>query len=160
MIRKYKIAIMILLLMIVASSCTSTQEEVDYVTIYSIALDSVISVSEGLNHDMKYIAIDTATLEGATEEDIEEVMTYFDKYGVDVLDESFDSLRGKGMVINNDYLDGVLLRVENVNKLTNKKAELEVSKYKAGLGAVGIICDLINDGGTWKLKSVQEKWIS
>src|SRR5660397_28060 len=110
MIRKYKIAIILLLLVSATSSCTRTQEEVDYGTIYSLALDSIISVSEGLNHDMKYIAIDTDTLEGATEEEIEAVMTYFEKYGVDVLAESFDSLREKGMVINNDYLEGVLLR--------------------------------------------------
>lgn len=42
-----------------------------------------METDEGLNDNMKYIAIDTSTLTNASEDDIDKIMKYFEKYNVE-----------------------------------------------------------------------------
>lgn len=149
------------ILVLTFTGCNNAQkEETDYKKIYTLALDSLISIDEGLNSDMKYIAIDTDTLEGATQEDVKSIMAYFEQYGVEVIAQSFVTLREKGMVKEGNYIEGLLLRVDKIDKITKKKAVIEVSKFRSGLGAIGVRCKLIYSKGTWELKSADMMWIS
>ena len=153
--------VFMLILVLTFTGCNNAQnEEIDYGKIYILALDSLISIDEGLNSDIKYIAIDIDTLEGAAQEDINYIMTYFEKYGVEVIAESFVTLREKGMVKEGNYIEGLLLRVDKIDKITKKKAVMEVSKFRSGLGAIGVRCKLIYSKGTWELKNADMMWIS
>ncbi|ABN53770.1 MAG TPA: hypothetical protein DEF39_00680 [Hungateiclostridium thermocellum] len=117
-------------------------------------------IDEGLNDDMKYIAIDTHTLENATNADKKTVLEYFKKYDVEIMDESFESLKEKGMVKDLNSLDGLLLRIEKVDKISDNEIIIECSKFRSGLGAVGVKCVLKKENNKWIIDSSQMSWIS
>jgi len=117
-------------------------------------------IDEGLNDDMKYIAIDTHTLENATNADKKAVLEYFKKYDVEIMDESFESLKEKGMVKDLNSLDGLLLRIEKVDKISDNEIIIECSKFRSGLGAVGVKCVLKKENNKWIIDSSQMSWIS
>ncbi|MDA3846556.1 MAG: hypothetical protein PF505_08430, partial [Vallitaleaceae bacterium] len=70
---------------------------------------------------MKYVAIDTSTLTGCSEEEISEIMDYFTKYEVEVIDESFESLEDKGMVSEYNDIEGILLTITGIEENTSNK---------------------------------------
>jgi len=128
--------------------------------IYILALDSFMPLDKGLNHDMKFIAIDTRTLEEATGEDKKQVLDYFKKYGVDVLDASLEELKEQGLFDEKKMvLDGILLRVKNID-VKPDMVTIEGSKYRSGNGAIGVISTLIYKEGKWQLKEAKMAWIS
>ena len=126
---------------------------------YCAALDSLIPIEEALNSDMEYIAIDIDTLEISTERQKEIIKDYFSKYEVPVIFESHESLKEKGMVIDDFYIEGILLSVEKT-KITGDNAVIECSKYKSGLAAIGVRCELIFKDGIWEVESAVMIWIS
>ncbi len=143
-----------------ANEKDNTTEESIYSEIYIVALESFMSLDEALNHEMKYIAINNETLIKATEADVDSVVDYFKKYGVDVINESYNTLKEKDMVIDEFYIEGVLLEIETVEFLSEDKVVVEGSKYKSGLGAIGVKAILIKEDGHWILESADITWIS
>ncbi|HHV28978.1 MAG TPA: hypothetical protein GXX73_05165 [Clostridium sp.] len=117
-------------------------------------------IDEGLNGDMEYIAIETQTLENATESDKKAVLEYFKKYDVKIMDESFETLKAKGMVKDLNSLDGLLLRIVKVDKISDNEIIIECSKFRSGLGAVGVKCVLKKENDKWIVSSSQLTWIS
>lgn len=140
---------------------SEVNEEVSiYSDIYTIALDSYMPIDEGLNSDMQYIAINTQTLENATDEDIKRILDFFKKYKVDVIDESFESLKEKGMVKDGNYIEGVLLVIESINQVSENRVIIEGSKFRSGIGAIGVKSTIIKENGKWILDSAEMTWIS
>ncbi|MCT4544463.1 MAG: hypothetical protein N4A63_13030 [Vallitalea sp.] len=137
-----------------------TEEESIWDDVYSIALDSFITVDEGLNSDMEYIAINSQTLSNASDEDIIKIKDYFIKYEVEIIDESFNILSEKGMVKKGNYIEGLLLEITDVNIISDNKVIIEGSKFRSGLGAVGVKSTVIKSNGEWQLKSADMTWIS
>jgi hypothetical protein len=131
-----------------------------YYDIYTLALDSFMPIDDGLNGGMQYIAIDTKTLKDATETDKAAIMKYFEKYNVKVIDESFDSLKAKGMVKDMNYIEGLLLSVKSIELKTDGEAIVEGSKFRSGLGAIGVKSTIKLENGKWNLKSSNMMWIS
>lgn len=138
---------------------SSNKELSIYGDVYRIALEAMIPIDDALNSNMKYIAINTATLENATDEDVLKIMEYFKKYEVNVIDESFQSLKEKGMV-KNGSIDGILLKIERIEKISDDKVIVEGSKFRSGNGAIGVTSILVRSKGEWKLESAGITWIS
>lgn len=128
--------------------------------LYTIALDSFIPIDDGLNSDMKYIAIDTNTLTHASETDKKFILKYFEKYNLEIMDETFDSLKEKGLVKEGNYIEGLLLSIDEIKFVSNNTVEIEGSKFRSGLGAVGVKCVIKNEDGEWILKKADMTWIS
>lgn len=117
---------------------------------------------EGLNSDMEYIAIDMSNYEEVDESDKKEILNYFkEKYKVEVMDATFEQLEEKGLY-NSDMmsLDGVLLKIEKVDFKFNNKILFEGSKYRSGLGAIGVEVKVHYQDNKWKAKEVKMTWIS
>ncbi|WP_226669649.1 peptide ABC transporter substrate-binding protein [Metabacillus litoralis] len=130
--------------------------------IYSIALDSIMEKDEALSSDMEFIAIDMSNFGEVDESDKKEILSYFkEKYKVKVMDATIEQLQKKGLY-NPDkmYLDGVLLRIEKVEFKFNNKVFFEGSKYRSGLGAVGVEVTVQNIDNQWQLKEAKMTWIS
>jgi len=138
--------------------CAATNKEEDgpntthYSEIYTLTLDSLMSLDDGLNHEMEYIALDVKSLTYATEEDKEFIVGHLVKYGVNVIDESIKSLEEKGMVKEHGVIDGVLLKIEKVELKSDNKIVIESSKYRSGKGAVVVETILIKKGGNWQVE--------
>lgn len=130
--------------------------------IYSVALDSLMKQDEALNSDMEYIAIDLSNSEEVDENDKKEILNYFkEKYKVNVMDATLEQLEENGLY-NPEImlLDGVLLKIEKVDFKFNNKILIEGSKYRSGLGAIGVEVKVHYKDNKWKAKEVKMTWIS
>lgn len=132
----------------------------DLATIYRLALEAVMPIDEGLNGDMTYIAINGETLVDATEEDITYILDYFTKYDLEVKNKSFKALKEDGLVKDGNYIEGILLGIDDVESKTDDKMVLHVSKFRSGLGAIGVKVTVIKNDESWEVESTEETWIS
>lgn len=129
--------------------------------VYNAALDSFMNLDQGLNSDMKYIAIDTKSLKGINEENKKAIIEHFKKYNVEVMDASIDDLKEKGLFNKETLsLQGILLSVSKFEKKSDAKIIIEGSKYRSGLGAIGVKCTVVYKDGLWKVESSDIRWIS
>ncbi|WP_339263015.1 peptide ABC transporter substrate-binding protein [Solibacillus sp. FSL W7-1472] len=153
----------LLVLSLLLSACNTGIEPSEHLgEIYSVALDSIMEQDEALSSDMEYIAIDMSNFEDAAERDKEEILSYFkEKYKVEVMDATLEQLKEKGLY-NSDTmgLDGVLLRIEKVDFKFNNEIFFEGSKYRSGLGAVGVEVKVHYKDNKWEPKEVKMTWIS
>ncbi|WP_144512393.1 peptide ABC transporter substrate-binding protein [Bacillus sp. FJAT-22090] len=153
----------LLVLSLSLSACNTGIEPREHLgEIYRVALDSIMEQDEALSSDMEYMAIDTSNFENADESDKEEVLIYFkEKYKIEVMDATLEQLKEKGLYNSNTMgLDGVLLRVEKVDFKSNNEIFLEGSKYRSGLGAVGVEVKIHYKHNKWESKEVKMTWIS
>ncbi|MCQ6275895.1 peptide ABC transporter substrate-binding protein [Bacillus sp. V3B] len=160
---KFKYFSILFILSVLLSACNTGIEPKEYLgEIYSVALNSIMEQDEALSSDMEYIAIDMSNFEEVDESDKDEILSYFkEKYKVEVMDATLEQLKEKGLY-NPDtmVLDGVLLRIEKVDFKFNNKVFFEGSKYRSGLGAVGVEVTVHYKDNKWKSKEAKVTWIS
>lgn len=163
MILKFKYFSILVILSLLLSACNVGIEPKEHLgEIYSIALDSIMEQDEGLSSDMEFIAIDMSNFEEVTDIDKEEILNYFkEKYKIEVMDATFEQLKGKGLYNPETLsLDGVLLRIEKVEFKSNNNIFFEGSKYRSGKGAVGVEVTVHHKDNKWKSKEVKMTWMS
>lgn len=163
MILKFKYFSILVILSLLLSACNVGIEPKEHLgEIYSVALDSIMEQDEGLSSDMEFIAIDMSNFEEVTDIDKEEILNYFkEKYKIEVMDATFEQLKGKGLYNPETLsLDGVLLRIEKVEFKSNNNIFFEGSKYRSGKGAVGVEVTVHHKDNKWKSKEVKMTWKS
>lgn len=130
--------------------------------IYSIALDNLMKNDEDLNTNMKFIAIDMSNFDLLGKKDKNEILTFFkEKYKVDVMDATFEQLKEKGYYNpNTTALDGILLKIDRVDFKLNNSVLFEASKFRSGLGAVGVESTVQYKDGKWQIIEAKKTWIS
>ncbi|RCX18116.1 hypothetical protein DFP94_10770 [Fontibacillus phaseoli] len=127
--------------------------------LYSLAFHAMFEMDEGLNSDMKYIAIDFSEMTQLTEQDKTYILASFDSYGVEVRDAAFDELKQEEGFKDKMVLEGILLQVKKVD-VSEAAAVIEGSKYRAGNGAVGTKITLKLEDGSWSVSDAGTTWIS
>ena len=160
---KIKYYCVLFILVGLLSACNTGIEPKEHLgEIYSVALDSIMKQDEALNSDMEYIAIDMSNSEEVDESDKKEILNYFkEEYKVEVMDATLEQLEEKGLY-NPDMmcLDGVLLKIEKVDFKFNNKILFKGSKYRSGMGAIGVEVKVHYKDNKWKSKEVKMTWIS
>ncbi|MDR7237553.1 peptide ABC transporter substrate-binding protein [Neobacillus drentensis] len=161
---KIKFGSILLILSLFLTACNIGVDPKEHLgEIYSVALDSIMEKDEALSSEMKFIAIDMSNFDdGLSAKDKEDIITFFkDKYKVDVMDATFDELKEKGFYDPEKMsLTGVLLRIEKMDFKWNHNVFFEGSKYRSGLGAIGVEGTVHYKEGTWQMKESKETWIS
>lgn len=127
--------------------------------LYSLAFQAMMEMDEGLNSEMKYIAIDFSELTQLTEEDQAYILASFETYGVETRSASIDELKQEEGFKDKLVLDGVLLLVEQV-EISEDAAIIEGSKYSSGNGAIGTKITLKLEDGSWSVSDAGITWIS
>lgn len=131
------------------------------VDVYSVALDSFMPLDEGINGDMKFIAIEGNTLKYLQTDKRNNVLKNFEKYKVKVMDASLEELKKMGLFNEKQlYLEGILLSVEDITILSDKEIVVEGSKYRSGDGAIGVKCTLKYQNGNWEVDKAGITWKS
>ena len=117
---------------------------------------------EALSDGMKFIAIDMSNFDDLKKEEKEEILTYFnEKYQLDVMDATLDELKEKGFYDPDAAaLEGVLLRIEEVNFTFHNNVFFKASMYRSGKGAVGVEITVHYKDGRWQIKKLKQTWIS
>ncbi|WP_338472869.1 peptide ABC transporter substrate-binding protein [Niallia sp. XMNu-256] len=159
-LKYFTILMFVVLILPVCNNGANPKEDLG--EIYRIALNSIMEQDEALSHDMEYIAIDMSNFEKVVESDKKEILSYFkDKYKVDVMEATFEQLKEKGLYDPEKMaLDGVLLRLEKVEFKSRNNIFFEGSKYRSGLGAIGVEVTVHYKDNKWKTKEVKQTWIS
>lgn len=160
---KFKYFTILFFVSLLLAACNTGVESKDHLgEIYSVALDSIMEQDDALNSDMDFIAIDMSKFEEIDESDKEEILNYFKgKYKVDVMNATFEQLKEKGFYnAETMVLDGVLLSLEKVDFKFNENVFFEGSKYRSGLGAIGVEVTVHYKDNKWTPKEAEMTWIS
>ncbi|WP_075619530.1 peptide ABC transporter substrate-binding protein [Paenisporosarcina indica] len=153
----------VIILALLLSACTNGENPQEHVTeIYSVALNSIMKEDPGLNDDMDYIAVDFTNINDLAEKEKEEIVSTIQKeYGVDVMIATFEELKEKGLSdLDTGELYGVLLKLDKVDFKLNNEIFFEASKYRSGLGAIGVEGTIHFIDGEWEIKELTHIWMS
>lgn len=161
-VKHISILFVLSLLLSACNTNTATEPEERLGEIYSVALDSIMELDEGLNGEMEYIAIDMSNFEGLDEYGKKEIFSYFEeKYNVEVMDATLDQLKEKGLFHEDTMsLDGVLLSIDKFVVLSNNTVPFEGSKYRSALGGIGVKGIVHYNDDQWEIKEANITSIS
>ena len=129
--------------------------------IYQITLESYLAQDTALNENIEFIAIDLSTLELANDDDKKQVLIWFEKKYMPVIDTNLDGLRKEGL-FDEDHMyipNGVLLTIEKVTEMNNEII-IQGMKYRGGLGANGFETKWKLNKGIWEFIETVMTWIS
>lgn len=160
---KLKMFSMLFLVSLLLSACNfGIQPKEHLAEIYIVALEEIMAQDEALNKNKQYIAIDMNNFEDVDQRDKQEILSYFkETYKVEVMDTSFEQLVEDGLFNEETMsLEGVLLKIEKVDFQFNKVIFFEGSKYRSGLGAVGVEVKVHYKDNNWQAKEVKMTWVS
>ena len=143
-----------------SNGVTSEDTEEELSLPYALAIDSIIGVDPALNHDMTYIAVNFDNMENMTEAIQDSIEIYLSKYQVPIINESYATLVEKNMLIDDDFIKGILIDFDSIVYVSDDELIIEASKFKSGLGAVGVEIILKKVDDVWSVISAKITWIS
>lgn len=135
---------------------------------YKTIIDDIIKQDSGLNSGAQYISLDidsfVAPIErgkgniqskylGLEESEKETLLRYCKKYNSEVKDYSMQELKDNGLFNEEKmYIDGILISIGRVDKITEDTAIIRVMKYRSGLGAIYPEYKLTYKNGVWNIE--------
>lgn len=140
--------------------------EMDKVALmYETAIDNIITLDPGLNGKAQYISIDTDSFVRPLSKDEKTIkssypaidsttknvlLNYSKKYNFEVKNYSFEKLNENGLCSEkNNYIDGILIYVSEVEKISDDEAIFTMTKYRSGDAAIF---------PKYKLSYIENKW--
>lgn len=153
-----KIIVCLMIIMTVVSGCS--QKPPDAVEAYTVVIDKLYNEDMALNADIKYIAVDTSSIVNLSNEKKERLLKEVGKYGLNVLDMTFDELEKEGYIKDLYFEQGILFKIED-KEMNNNSIMMDVSKWRSGTGAVGYenLKTKYKDGN-WEITDTGSAWIS
>lgn len=153
-----KIFVLLILIAIIAAGCS--QEPRDIVGAYTTVIDKLYNEDMALNHDIKYIAIDTSLINNLSEDQKSALLKDVEKYGYIVLDMTFEELEEQGYIDDLYFKEGILFKIED-RPMSGNSILMDVSKWRSGLGAIGYDDLKVQfKSGNWKITKIGSAWIS
>lgn len=120
---------------------------------YLVALEEIITADAALNVDMEYISLvinEGVPLEKVDQQVIEEYLQ--NKYSLNIYNYTYEQLlEQKLSKPGNTKLKGILVTIEKQSQPNNNKMIIEVSKYRANEGAIGMELILSYQQGRWEI---------
>lgn len=148
---------------------TKIEEVKNYtVEMYKKILDDLINQDSAINEGAKFIAIDftnflayhkdgndgSSQLRNLSTNEKNQLLDYCKKYNENVIEATMEELKEKGYYDEkNIYLQGILIKVNETEKIEFDKAILSLQKYRGGLAAVFSKYELtLVDNDYWTLQ--------
>jgi Ca-activated chloride channel family protein len=154
-----KLLLLNLVLLFLISGCTQNIAP-NTADAYKIVIDKLYNEDEGLNSNIKYLAIDTTTMVNLNNDTKEKLLKTLEDYGLIVLDMTFEELEKQGYIEDLYFKEGILFKIED-EPMKNNTIKMNVSKWRSGLGAIGYNDLVIKyKNGEWKITKIGEAWIS
>jgi len=142
------------------AGCTRSEKTPNMVEAYTTVIDKLYTEDSGLNHDIKYLAIDTSLMANLTDETKAELLKKLDNYGFTILDMPFKELQKQGYIEDLYFKEGILFRIED-EPIKNNSIIMKASKWRSGLGAIGynnLTIKLMD--GKWEITELGGLWES
>lgn len=155
-----KILILFLVLIIALGAGCTKKQKPDTVKAYMMIIDQLYKEDSALNHDIKYLALDTSLMVNLSNEGKDELLNQLKDYGHEILDMSFEELEKQGYIQDVYFKEGVLFRIED-KEIKNNSITMKASKWRSGLGAIGYNEVTIKyNNGEWEITELNGSWIS
>lgn len=152
------IFIWLIAVMVLMSGCNA--EVPDTLGAYTTVIDKLYNEDEGLNSDIKYLAIDTSSMKNLTSDKKTKLLKELEKYGLTVLDMTYEQLEEKGYIQDTYFKEGILFKIED-EIIKSTSITMDVSKYRSGLGAIGYDGLVVKyKNGEWEITKTKSAWIS
>ncbi len=161
-----KLNLILIVILIVLSGCQkntikeSSSSIEGFDQIYELVLDQLMKQEESLNNDITYIAIDTDSFLGATDDEMLEVTASLIGYDTLIIEESIGSLIEKNMFNEDGNLDGLFLTIESIEIVSNTDVIVYCYKSRGGKAAIGISVKLIKSDDSWEIHEINYTWES
>jgi len=146
--------------------------EKELVDIYTIALDSFLSTKGTLNKNYDYLAIDMSStfFDNISQEAKQQILDYFkNKYNIEVMNESLNTLTEKGLATNLAGSDailksngkwGILIGIINEKIVSETEVVIEGQWFVSPTAAEGFRTTIVFKDGQWKLQKTGIIWVS
>jgi len=137
-------------------------------SMYKTIIDKLYAEDSALNYNAKYIALDLDGIEEIVKRDNvnidkfnvipdanqkESLLNYCRKYNENVINAGFDELKEQGLFNEEElYIEGILIYISGIEKVSENKVHLEAVKYKSGLGAIFLECEMKYKDNNWGLE--------
>jgi hypothetical protein len=166
--KKYLITVVCLILAIsLLSGCNNQKSSAEnmLVNAYMAVIDDILYIEDpGLNHDIKIIALDTTQMNNLLEEEKAALLAQIsEKYGLTVLDSTYDELMAQGLIDEENlyFTEGILVTIEHpVYDEATQCLSYGISKWRSGLGAYGSDDATAQyKNGIWQIEK-KNSWIS
>jgi len=156
---KTKLLILVVALIVLIVGCAKDSAP-NAADAYKMVIDKLYNEDEGLNGDIKYVALDTSSMMNLTDETKAELLNRLEDYGLIVLDMNFKELEEQGYIQDLYFKEGVLFKIED-EPMKNNTITMNVSKWRSGTGAIGYNNLIIKySRSEWKITKLGESWIS
>ena len=157
-----KLCMVIFLVLLLTACGSNIQPEENYAEIFSLALDTIFKQNENLNDNIEYIAIDMSNMDDLSAGDKEEILHFFhNKYEIDTIAATLKELKEQGLYSpETGALHGILLILDEVDITSNDTIQLIGSKYRSGIGGVGVEIRINYQGNDWRVIDNQVIWNS
>lgn len=132
--------------------CISIEEvENKTINMYEKILEDLISQDSALNTEAKFIAIDFENfktyhkdrhskenqMRSLSPNEKQAILDFCKKYNENVIEANFKELKEQGHFNEETMsLDGILISIDNIEKIKENKIVLRIKKYRSALGAV------------------------
>lgn len=158
-----RIIIFSMFIILFVLGCTTdneTGESADPIDAYLLVIDMLYEDDPALNHNIRYLAIDTTNMTNLTEEDKDILLEELEKYGHTVLNMTYYELEEEGYIEDLYFKEGILIRIED-EVMEDNIVKMNASKWKSGLGAIGYDGMTVEyNGEIWEITGVVSNWIS
>lgn len=140
--------------------------EKELVEIYIAAFDSFIPEKGIDDRDYMAIYLENDIFDNISQESKKKIMSYFrNKYKIEVLNESEETLREKGYANKHGDIvyngkKGILLGVQDIRIISKDKVEVDGYWIVSWIGGRGATTILNNKNGIWIVESRYWTWIS
>jgi len=138
------------------------------VDMYKTIIDNLMTNNNAIYLEDKYISLDVKSLKAPAENGHEyatltgkeqnELLEYCKKYHAEVKNLSIEELKEQGFNKGDETfisLEGALLGVTEIEKLTEDKAVIWFQSFHTGMGAIMQKYELKYKNGEWKIKALE-----
>lgn len=154
------ILILIALTLLISACGTTTGSKENTGDVFNVALDSIMEHDETLNTDMEFIAIHISTYEDLSENDEEEILSYFkDKYEVDVMftSDTVQELKETDVYdTDTETLKGVFLGVDEVDFEDDENVFFRGSKFRSNTSGYELEFTVNYEDDKWQTSDIEE----
>jgi len=136
--------------------------ETGLANLYIKTIDTLFDDDPGLNGDIKFIAIQMDTLKGINEADKQKIEEHIKEKGYEMKNASIKELKEQGEFDEEKlYIkNGILIKIDEIEEFTDTRIVFTASKYRSGLGAIGLSFTFEKKNKTWDLLESKMLWIS
>lgn len=131
---------------------------------YLALIDDIYREDNGLNNEIKKLALDTSEWVNLTNIEKEMILTKVkEAYGLEIIEGTYDELAEQKIIDKENLLftDGILIKISEITYDENKEEiKCAISKWRSGKGAIGADdVTAVLKNGVWEITK-EGKWIS